>query len=767
VAVDIGGGLVEGQVNVCPAALRRILPRVAGRACRVGADQLKQWWLTVPVPENTPAGQYRMRLTVRPANAPPSVLEWRLLVLPFRLSRPADKHWGTWLDHFPPVGGLSGPERRGRNVPAETDRLARADMRDFREHGFDLVLLNYYLRATENPDGSFSYDLRTLPHDLEYLKLLGSSAPVVITCEYAFRDLEYGFAEPGVKHVPGTFSPKAHRAIVGLVRYFRDEASRHHWPKLYFAPIDEPGNSKTENRMLFAENVLDFVHEVPGCQTAVTIDASDLQRLGERVDVRIYGYGALNRRKALQDARQGHPFWYYENGMFYGRSTLASRGYAGFEFLRSGAEVSTAWGFAATYGNPHNDFDGGHRDWNVLFPGVDRLTPTIYWELCREGVDDCRYVATLQQEIRRARGHGRAAAATRAEQVLAPLIDPEAPPTEDPLYFGRYRWRIAREILNLLGNRQGEYAASPLSFPAVADNRVAADQTGPNLVRNPSFEDAPETGGLPGGLPGGDYVVTDPYTTPEGKPAGALAVTDEIAHSGRQALKWDLSKAAGEGVTSGRYRYLVVNVRIPPEVANSLRGKRVKVGYWFRLGGGAVVPGMWLRQMAKNENPATFEYHGGGDDAAVWSCFQAEGRMRTDYDALDIHTFCRVPEDPALAKQAFFYTDDVFLQAIEEPPLTISTPLDEYYVGEAIAWNASALSASGQVQVALLSGGRVVAQQARPAQPGPVRGAFETHGLRPGIVTLQATLKGPPGAAPTARRQVIVAPDPFDRPTKR
>ncbi|HWI58487.1 MAG TPA: glycoside hydrolase domain-containing protein, partial [Bacillota bacterium] len=343
---DWGG---KGEYQLVP---EMIVP-LTGRACSVSAEQVKQLWLTVRVPQNTPPGRYRMALTVRPEKAPPTQLEWRLLVLPFALSQPADKHWGTWLEGFPPVGGLHGPERRGRNLPAETERLAQADMTDFRAHGFDLVLLNYYFSAKENPDGSFTYDLSKLTRDLEYCKLLGSQAPVVLTIEYACRNFEYEFAEPGQKHVPGTFSPKARKAIVGLVQHIRDEARRHDWPPLYFYPIDEPGNNKTENRMLFAQNVLDMVHEVPGCRTATTLTAADVQRLGERVDVRIYAYGHFNRNKVVQEARQGHPFWYYNNGMFYGHSTTASRGYAGFEFVRSGAEVATAWGFAATQANPY------------------------------------------------------------------------------------------------------------------------------------------------------------------------------------------------------------------------------------------------------------------------------------------------------------------------------------------------------------------------------------------------------------------------------
>jgi hypothetical protein len=580
----------------------------------------------VRVPQDTPAGRYRMSVTVRPQNAPPTVLEWRLLVLPFQLIRPADKHWGTWLDSFPPVGGLQGPARRGRNLPAEADRLAKADMTDYRDHGFDLVMLNYYFSAKENGDGTFSYGLSTLAQDLEYFKALGSSAPVVITFEYTCRNWEYQFTEPGKKHIPGTFSLKAHKAIVGLVKHIHDEAQRRGWPTLYFYPIDEPGNNKTENRMLFAENVLDFVHEVPGCQSATTVTADCVRRLGDRVDVRIYAYRYYNRDKVIQEARQGHPFWYYENGMFYAHSALASRGHAGFEFLRSGALVATAWGFAATQANPYNDFDGGHKDWNVIFPGVDAPTPTIYWELCREGVDDCRYVAALQEQIRQARARGQTEAAQRAEKALEPLIDPEARPIDNPLAFGRYRWRIAREILAMQGDRE-----LALPFAAVPDNPPRLIKLGPNLVENPSFEDPPQADGLPGG----SYHIG--YPKAKEKPVGALRVTDEAAHSGRFSLKWDLSKVADAASVGRDPRWLTVNVGLSSDTVKSLRGKRVKVGYWLRLGGGTTVPGLGLRQNLKEGPGEGFYYRGGVEDPAVWNHFETEGRLSTDLESMDIH----------------------------------------------------------------------------------------------------------------------------------
>jgi hypothetical protein len=735
----------KGEYYVVP----EIIEPPSERACHMQAEQLRQWWLTVCVPSDTPAGRYRMSVTVRPEKALPTVIEWRLLVLPFQLTRPSGKHWGTWLDGFPPVGRLWGPQRRGRNTPAEVERLARSDMVDYRDHGFDLALLNYYFGVNENPDGSFTYGLSTLPQDMEYLKLLGSDAPVVICFEYTCRNIEYGFTEPEKKHTPGTFSPKARKAVVGLVKHIRDEAERRSWPRIYFFPIDEPGNNKTENRYLFAENVLDFVHEVPRCQTAVTVTSGCVQRLADRVDVRIYAYGYYNPDKVLQETKQGHPFWYYENGMFYGHSTLASRGHTGFEFLRSGAEVATAWGFAATQANPHNDFDGGHKDWNVIFPGVDAPTPTIYWELCREGVDDCRYVATLQHEIRKAKERGEVDAAQRAQRVLEPLVAADAPSIGNPLVFSRFRWRIAREILALQGDKQ-----QTLPFAAIAENPPSPIKLGPNLLANPSFEEPAKADSTP---PGSYHLG---YPAMKTKPIGALKVTDEVAHSGRFSLKWDLSKVADPEYKGRHPRWLTVNVGLSSDLVKSLRGKRVKVGYWMRLGGGTTVPGLGVRQNLKDGPGNGFYYTGGMNDPAVWNHFETEGCLSNDLVSMDIHTWCSIP-DAELARECSFYTDDFSLQVVEEPLLSISTPLDEYYVGEIIPWTISTTATSAGVEVSLFSGNQLVAEQKHKLGAGSLSGDFESNKLKPGIYTLQAKTRIATEEPQTAQRQIILTRNPW------
>ncbi len=452
----------------------------------------------------------------------------------------------------------------------------------------------------------------------------------------------------------------------------------------------------------------------------------------------------------LLDATQGQPFWYYENGMFYGHNTLASRGLAGFQFLRSGAEVATAWGFAATNANPYNDFDGGHKDWNVIFPGVEKPTPTIYWELCREGVDDCRYVETLQALIAQSAQHGKAESIRRAETVLAPLLAVDAPPIDAPVAFGRYRWRIVREILNL---RDDHRWTEPLRFAAVTDNPLVPERIGPNLVDNPSFEATMQKNGLPSGR----YAVGYPQT--KGDPAGAVRVTDEAARSGRYSLKWDLSKVADAKAETRAPRWMTVNVSLPSETVKRLRGKRFRASYWFRLGGGTTTPGLGLRQYLVAGPGDGFYYRGGVQDPAVWNHFETEGRFSEDLESMDIHTWCTVPEAER-ARECYFYMDDFSLQVIDDPPLTISTPLDEYYVGETIPWIVGSSTAGSQVTIALLDGERTVEEQTVQVDAESLRGTFTGRGLEPGVYTLQAISNA---TQQSARRQVIVAPNPFNK----
>jgi len=145
----------------------------------------------------------------------------------------------------------------------------------------------------------------------------------------------------------------------------------------------------------------------------------------------------------------------------------------------------------------------------------------------------------------------------------------------------------------------------------------------------------------------------------------------------------------------------------------------------------------------------------------VWNHFEAEGRLSEELQSMDIHTWVSIPQ-AELARQSFFYMDDVSLQVIEESPVTVATPLDEYFVGETIPWTVQVVPAGGEVSVALRIGDRIIQEQKHKIESGTQRGTFESRGLECGVYTIQAAVGLSQGGT-SGKRQIILAPNPWEQ----
>jgi len=74
--------------------------------------------------------------------------------------------------------------------------------------------------------------------------------------------------------------------------------------------------------------------------------------------------------------------------------------------------------------NPYNPLDDIVPMYGHTFPGVDGPIPTMTWEAIREGIDDLRYIKTLEQYIASAKKSGNPQAlktAVEAELFLKKL----------------------------------------------------------------------------------------------------------------------------------------------------------------------------------------------------------------------------------------------------------------------------------------------------------------------------------------------------------
>lgn len=726
------------------------------RTSTVDKAQCKQWWLTVHVPQNAPPGLYSSTVTVSPEKAPAVKMEWQLLVLPFQLTRLENRHFGTWLDSFPPLCRLDGPESRGRNTASERERITKLEMEDYHAHGMDAPIIDFgsdLKRLKEDSDGNFTFDLSTLREKMDFLKIFGKDAPLVLCCEYFCRAAEYKYAsEKESEHVPGTFSPKARAVIVSFVKAVLAEGKKQEWPKILFAPIDEPGNTKTKNRYIFAEHVLDFVHEGGG-KTIVTVSPQCILRLGrKRIDVPLYSYSNILLSKVLDDAKHGYPYWYYNNGILYGHRTATSRGKMGFDFLRSGSEAATGWGLAGTSANPLNDFDGTHKDWNVLFPSTGKPIPTIYWEIVREGVDDTRYVAALRKEIKEAKQRGETVKSAHAEKFLDTLLRSDAPQISVPSAFSGLRWGLAREILSLRGDDSFKLPDGEVRhlFPQTVSR-------GPNLMLNPSFEEPAQANGLPGK----PFTVNDQFMGKIENSSGPMLVSTEMPHDGKYSLKLDFSKAK-VNEDFGKLSYLCVNVPISREVLEQLRGKRVKAGMWFKLSNGSrVIPRLWVRTFMEDKKYLYFRTPPEISDLVTWNIQETEARIPRDVKSMDLHIFAVVPTDPLVRAKSVAYIDDIFLQVFQDPPLSIAPDLEEYFTGGDIRWTVHLETPAEALSVRLCKGGKVLQETSFRDVKLEAKGLFSSETLQPGVYTLECTSST--AGMSKASAEVVISTSPFSK----
>ena len=178
-------------------------------------------------------------------------------------------------------------------------------------------------------------------------------------------------------------------ALVKFLNY----AKAHDYPAIIFNPIDEPSAAS-----------LPFVLEIykifkkHGLKTFQTSPPSNFIAQGDKL-FDIYNYGAFNVPYEKATSGDKLEYWCYPNDNTYqikdpyvmchgGRMTY------GLGYWRSGFHCIIPWIWRS---NTHNRI--GNSGGNLLWPDDGQLYMTTYWECFRLGVDDMRYIYTLEDAI--------------------------------------------------------------------------------------------------------------------------------------------------------------------------------------------------------------------------------------------------------------------------------------------------------------------------------------------------------------------------------
>lgn len=419
----------------------------------IPAGTSRQYWLIVHIPPGTPPGIYRGEIAIQPGNAPAQVLDLEVLVLPFTLSPPS-RHYS--LAYFPLQ------EFGGRELSGDPLTYLRQDYQDMLLHGITSPSLYIPPEVTRGPDGSVEIDYAEFIAAMDLLTQLGFPGPVHWRGIY---HLYRGLRRLGL---PSQELENLYVEAVATGVGLREERG---WPEIYFFPVDEPfGDPEKEAEFYY---LAPLIKRVPGAQVELSLNGVvELPPEADPyVDVRSYNGWAVDLSLpqlpfpeiAAQLEAAGDVGWVYYNLRGLGGRPEFSRAVAGFYLWNSPFCGLAAWTYHVFFGDPYDDLDGPRGDFAYAYPDPDRnfapTLPTLRWEGFREGVDDLRYLTTLEEALAAAQGEpDKGAAVARAQALLAELrakLERYGPGLRgllaylEPEDYQDWRWRIAQAILEL------------------------------------------------------------------------------------------------------------------------------------------------------------------------------------------------------------------------------------------------------------------------------------------------------------------------------
>lgn len=319
----------------------------------------KQLWLTVHVPGDTKDGHYSGSLILTDDKGLRETLEINLQVLPVDLHAPRIQYSIYYRGTLSEVPSISS-ERKG---PAQF----LAELRNMLAHG------------VTNPTVYQRLDRTELRNALEMRKQVGLDASTLFYLG------------------TGTGNPETSGELDGLKRrlnVIKEIAGAHGIEKVYLYGMDEAKGEKLVSQRRAWQLVRN-----EGIKVFTAGQAEAFPVVGDLLDLLVMA-GKLQRTQAENFHQIGHKIFSYANPPTGPENPEIFRRNYGLELWRNNYDGAMPYAYQDSMAFTWNDFDHArYRDHNFTYPTVDGVIDTLAWEGFREGVDDVRYVTTLEDML--------------------------------------------------------------------------------------------------------------------------------------------------------------------------------------------------------------------------------------------------------------------------------------------------------------------------------------------------------------------------------
>jgi len=329
------------------------------------AGQNKQVWVTFRIPGKANPGVYRGTIRIRAGGKLIGEISLQVKVLPFALEKPK-------IEYSLYYRGKLAPGRGSISSELKNEQQMKTELRNMWEHG------------VRNPTVYQEFDNKVL-----LKKVLSMRKEIGMTGQPLYY-LGIRTEEPA--------NPTAVSRYIAQTDTMRTLMKPYGATDLYVYGIDEAPPEllqmqKDVWRRLQRKGVKIFTAGwTPG----------HFEQIGKEIDLFVDGQPA-KKTEADKFHRAGHRIFSYNRPQVGVENPLVYRKNYGLNLWQGDYDGAMTYAYQDGFGSIWNDFDHVEfRDHCFTYPTVDGVIDTIAWEGFREGVDDVRYIATLEQKIRNA-----------------------------------------------------------------------------------------------------------------------------------------------------------------------------------------------------------------------------------------------------------------------------------------------------------------------------------------------------------------------------
>lgn len=449
--VMIRGGALAGPGGVIPA--ENVVVRSAeggfgankmlfelGRTWNMPAWSRELFWVTVAIPPKTKPDTYRGRVTVTSAGKPIGEIQVSLEVLPIELEEPP--YCLGW--HYAWPGGIE---------------TLRANLKDMREHGMTNVgpLYGFHLPIGDDDTSQLGTFIE------EYLRA-GFSKPLMFAAPM-------NLSLSGLTGYGPVDSKRFQQKYIEVMRKLHAETQKHDVPVIF--SIGDEFTNKGVKGVQYAGKLARFAfEELPEiCTTSDMNGYMEVMAMAPYMNYATFNNGwdgidghnegrrLVNDKFITELTRQAGAIPYFVN-------TGKGRFPFGFFFWRM-----SKYGVAGKVEWFYNlEGTGGNRGSVVKLDGT-RIIHTVDYELSREGIDDLKYLSTLEKLIAQARSRGRARSEAKAAADFLKTLEDSIIPNWTAYSQGGMKWP-ADGMEELDSDKAAEIGSLNTLRRAVADHIV-------------------------------------------------------------------------------------------------------------------------------------------------------------------------------------------------------------------------------------------------------------------------------------------------------